>query len=179
VPGTAAHSARSWMGVNAIHAAAEVLDRLRAYEPAAVDVDGLTYREGLNAVRIKGGIAGNVIPDRCVVSVNYRFAPNHTEESALAHVRAVFEGFDVTRIDSAPGARPGLQHPAAAAFVAAVGGEPRAKEGWTDVARFAGLGVPAVNYGPGDPLLAHTDDERVDVDEISECEQRLRVWLNS
>ena len=179
VPGKAAHSARSWMGVNAIHAAAEVLDRLRAYDPATVEVDGLIYREGLNAVRISGGIAGNVIPDRCVVAVNYRFAPSHTEESALNHVRAVFEGFDVTRVDSAPGARPGLQHPAAAAFVAAVGGEPRAKEGWTDVARFSALGVPAVNYGPGDPLLAHADDERVDVTEIVTCEERLRLWLTS
>ncbi len=179
VPGKASHSARSWMGVNAIHAAAEVLDRLRAYEPGVIEVDGLTYREGLNAVAIRGGIAGNVIPDSCVVSVNYRFAPNHTEESALAHVRTVFEGFDVMLVDSAPGARPGLAHPAAAAFVSAVGGQPRAKEGWTDVARFSALGVPAVNYGPGDPLLAHADDERVDVTEIVACEERLRRWLTS
>lgn len=179
VPGRAAHSARSWMGVNAIHAAAAVLDRLRAYEPAEVEVDGLHYREGLNAVAITGGIAGNVIPDRAVVTVNYRFAPSHTEEFALEHVRSVFDGFEITLRDSAPGARPGLGHPAAAAFVAAVGGEPTAKLGWTDVSRFSALGIPAVNYGPGDPLVAHADDERVDVTEILVCEDRLRRWLTS
>jgi succinyl-diaminopimelate desuccinylase len=179
VRGRAAHSARSWMGVNAIHAAATVLDRLRAYEPAEVEVDGLVYREGLNAVSISGGIAGNVIPDRVLIGINYRFAPNHTEESALAHVREVFSGFEVVLVDSAPGARPGLNHSAAQAFVAAVGGIPRAKYGWTDVARFSALGVPAVNYGPGDPSLAHADDERVNINEIMACEDRLRVWLTA
>lgn len=177
VPGTAAHSARWWMGANAIHAAGEVLDRLRAYRPAEVEVDGLVYREGLNAVGITGGVAGNVIPDRCVVTVNHRFAPDKTVAEAADHVRKVFDGFDVSLTDSAPGARPGLAHPAAASFLAAVGGTPRAKDGWTDVARFAELGAPAVNYGPGDPLLAHHDEERVDVAEVERCEQRMRAWL--
>ncbi|PZF80746.1 succinyl-diaminopimelate desuccinylase [Jiangella anatolica] len=175
--GVAAHSARWWRGSNAIHAAGPVLQRLAAYEPATVTVDGLDYREGLNAVGISGGIAGNVIPDRCQVTVNYRFAPSHTEAEALDHVQQVFDGYDVRLLDSAPGARPGLDRPVAAAFVAAVGGEPRAKVGWTDVARFDALGVPAVNYGPGDPQLAHADDERVDVAEIEACESRLRAWL--
>lgn len=175
--GTAAHSARWWMGSNAIHAAGPVLQRLAEYQPATVTVDGLDYREGLNAVGISGGIAGNVIPDRCEVTVNYRLAPSHTEAEALDHVRQVFDGYDVRLLDTAPGARPGLDRPVAAAFVAAVGGEPRAKVGWTDVARFDALGVPAVNYGPGDPQLAHADDERVDVAEIEACEARLRAWL--
>jgi len=175
--GTASHSARWWMGSNAIHAAGDVLDRLRRYEPQVIEVDGLTYREGLNAVDIAGGIAGNVIPDHCVVSVNYRFAPSRSEADAEAHVRDVFAGFEVAVADSAPGARPGLTHPAVASFVAAVGGTPRAKYGWTDVARFSALGLPAVNYGPGDPSLAHHDDERVDVGEIEQCEARLRAWL--
>ncbi|MFW6091725.1 MAG: succinyl-diaminopimelate desuccinylase [Actinomycetota bacterium] len=177
VPGTRAHSARWWMGVNAIHAAGGVLDRLRAYRPAEVEVDGLVYREGLNAVGITGGVAGNVIPDRCEVTVNYRFAPDKSVAEAVEHVRDVFDGFDVSVTDSAPAARPGLGHPAAASFLAAVGGTPRAKDGWTDVARFAELGMPAVNYGPGDPLLAHHDEERVDVAEIERCEQRMRAWL--
>lgn len=179
VTGKAAHSARWWMGSNAIHAAGEVLDRLRSYRPAKVEVDGLVYREGLNAVDIRGGIAGNVVPDRCVVAVNYRFAPDKSPAEAEEHLRTVFDGFAVDLVDIAPGARPGLTHPAAAAFVAAVGGRPRAKEGWTDVARFAALGVPAVNYGPGDPQLAHHDDERVDVREITTCEQRMRAWLTA
>jgi succinyl-diaminopimelate desuccinylase len=177
VRGTAAHSARWWMGSNAIHSAGEVLDRLRAYTPAEVDVDGLTYREGLNAVDITGGIAGNVIPDTCVVTINYRFAPNKSVVDAEAHLRDVFDGFDLEVTEAAPGARPGLTHPAVASFVQAVGGQPRAKEGWTDVARFTGLGLPAVNYGPGDPLLAHHDEERVDVREIARCEDRMRTWL--
>lgn len=177
IPGRAAHSARWWMGENAIHAAGDVLDRLRAYRPAEIDVDGLIYREGLNAVGIAGGIAGNVIPDTCVVTVNFRFAPHRTEDGARHHVLEVFDGFDVAVTDCAPAARPGLGHPAAASFVAAVGGTPRAKQGWTDVARFTTLGIPAVNYGPGDPQLAHHDDERVDVGEIETCETRMRAWL--
>ncbi len=179
VPGVRAHSARAWTGVNAVHAAGEVLGRLRAYEPAEVEVDGLVYRECLNAVGIRGGVAGNVIPDECVVSVNYRFAPARSAEQAEQHVRELFEGFEVTLTDAAAGARPGLDHPAAAAFVAAVGGEPKPKYGWTDVARFPALGIPAVNYGPGDPLKAHADDERVPVSQIESCERGLRAWLSS
>ncbi len=177
VRGRAAHSARPWMGSNAVHAAGEVLDRLRSYEPAEVEVDGLVYREGLNAVDIRGGIAGNIIPDVCVVTVNYRFAPSRGEDEAEKLVRDLFSGYEVTMVDSAPGALPGLGHPAAAAFVAAVGAEPRPKLGWTDVSRFSALGVPAVNYGPGDPNLAHADDERVHGVEIERCELRMRDWL--
>lgn len=181
--GVAAHSGRSWLGVNAIHAAAPVLERLARYEPRTVEVDGLTYREGLNAVGIRGGIAGNVIPDECVVTVNYRFAPELTPEQAEAHVREVFAGHDVRVTDAAPGARPGLDHPAAVSFAAAVGGAggpaPVAKEGWTDVARFSALGVPAVNYGPGDPSLAHADDERCPVDQVAACFAGLEAWLTS
>ena len=177
VRGRAAHSARPWMGSNAIHAAGDVLDRLRSYEPAEVDVDGLVYREGLNAVDIRGGIAGNIIPDVCVVTINYRFAPSRGEDEAETLVRDLFNGYEVTMVDSAPGALPGLGHPAAAAFVAAVGAQPRPKLGWTDVSRFSALGVPAVNYGPGDPNLAHADDERVHVVEIEQCERRMRDWL--
>ena len=175
--GMRAHSARAWMGRNAIHDAGAVLDRLRAYEARRVRIDGLEYREGLNAVGITGGVAGNVIPDECVVAVNYRFAPDRSEEDALAHVQDIFAGFDVTCTDSAAGALPGLSRPSAAAFVAAMGGEPQPKLGWTDVARFSALGVPAVNYGPGDPHLAHSKDEYVDVNQIYRCEERMRAWL--
>ncbi len=175
--GEAAHSARAWMGSNAIHAAAPVLARLAAYEPLTVNVDGLDYRESLNAVKIHGGTAGNVIPDLCVVEINYRFAPDKTPEQAEAHVRELLDGFDVVCTDAAAGARPGLNHPAAASFVAAVGAEPKPKYGWTDVARFSELGIPAVNFGPGDPLLAHKDNEHVDADAIRECLRALQTWL--
>ena len=177
--GQAAHSARWWKGRNAIHEAGHVLARLQAYEPGKVTVDGLVYREGLNAVSIRGGIAGNVIPDECVVAVNYRFAPNKTQRHAEEHLRDLFAGYEVTVVDSSPGARPGLDHPAAAAFVAAVGLEPRPKYGWTDVARFSALGVPAVNFGPGDPSVAHMDDEHVHVAALFECERVMRAWLTA
>jgi succinyl-diaminopimelate desuccinylase len=177
--GEAAHSARAWMGRNAIHAAAPILARLADYSPATVTVDGLDYREGLNAVGISGGTAGNVIPDRCTVTVNYRFAPDKGLEEAEAVVRTLLAGFEVVRTDGAPGARPGLNHPAAAAFVAAVGREPLPKYGWTDVSRFSQLGVPAVNFGPGDALLAHKDDERVGAAAVRECLTSLEAWLRA
>ncbi|WNI17555.1 succinyl-diaminopimelate desuccinylase [Actinacidiphila sp. ITFR-21] len=175
--GRRAHSARSWLGDNAIHKAAPILARLAAYEPRRVEIDGLVYPEGLNAVLIEGGHAGNVIPDSCAVTVNYRFSPDQSEAEALERVRGVFDGFEVVLADSAPGALPGLSHPAAAAFVAAIGTAPAAKEAWTDVARFSALGIPAVNYGPGDPTLAHTREENVAVAAVLEAEEKLRRWL--
>jgi succinyl-diaminopimelate desuccinylase len=175
--GVAAHSARPWNGHNAIHDAADVLDRLQRYEARTAEVDGLEFREALNAVLISGGTATNVIPDRCVVTVNYRYAPDRSPEEAEAHVRSVFQGFEVAVTDNAGGARPGLHLPAAAAFVEALGVEVTAKQGWTDVARFSAMGVPAVNFGPGDPNLAHTDDERCPVHEYDTCEGALLRWL--
>ena len=177
--GERAHSARSWKGVNAIHRACEILALLNDYEPRLPVIDGLEYHEGLNAVGIRGGVAGNVLPDECVVEVNYRFAPDRSEAEAEAFVREYFDGFDVTLTDLAPGALPGLDRPAAAEFLAVVGKEPAPKFGWTDVARFTLLGVPAVNYGPGDPLLAHKQEEYVPEAEIDQCEQRLRTWLTA
>ena len=177
VSGVRAHSARSWLGENAIHAAAPVLARLAAYRAREVEVDGLTYREGLNAVFISGGVAGNVVPDQCSVTVNFRFAPDRSEQDALAHVREVFDGYELTLTDSAPGARPGLDSELAKAAVAAVGGEARAKLGWTDVARFGELGIPAVNLGPGDPNLAHKADEHVVIDRIGATEAALVGFL--
>jgi succinyl-diaminopimelate desuccinylase len=177
IGGVRAHSARSWLGTNAIHAAAPVLDRLAAYQAREVDVDGLTYREGLNAVAISGGVAGNVVPDACQISVNFRFAPDRSEDEAFAHVREVFGGYPVTLTDSAPGARPGLDGELAKSIVAAVGGEARAKLGWTDVARFGELGIAAVNLGPGDPNLAHKPDEHVVIARIGAVEDALVRFL--
>jgi succinyl-diaminopimelate desuccinylase len=132
-------------------------------------------------VRIDGGIAGNVIPDAASVTINFRFAPDRTVEQALAHVHEVLDGLDVTveQTDAAAGALPGLTKPAAAALVEAAGGQARAKYGWTDVARFAALGIPAVNYGPGDPNLAHRADEHVKVDQITATTEVLRRYLSA
>ena len=183
LPGRRSHAARSWLGENAIHRAAPVLAALAGYRARQVEVEGLAYREGLNAVSVSGGVASNVIPDECQVGIAFRFAPDRTEEQALAHVREVFAevlagegvGFEVT--DSSPAARPGLDLPLAADFVAAVGLPPRAKYGWTDVARFAGLGVPAVNFGPGDPNLAHTREEHVSPQAVLAAEEAVARWL--
>ncbi|MGY1710690.1 succinyl-diaminopimelate desuccinylase [Geodermatophilus sp. SYSU D00758] len=183
VPGRRAHSARSWLGENAIHGAAGVLATLAAHEARTVEIDGCTYREGLNAVGIEGGVAGNVIPDVCRVQVNFRYAPDRDEDAAEAYVREVLAdalaaGSTLTVVDNAGGALPGLGEPAAAAFVAAVGRPPRAKLGWTDVARFAAFGIPAVNYGPGDPQLAHTREEHVLVDRLEPAEDALVAYLS-
>jgi succinyl-diaminopimelate desuccinylase len=177
VPGKRAHSARSWLGDNAIHAAAPLLSTLAAYQPRSVDIDGCVYREGLSAVRIAGGVAGNVVPDVCTVTMNFRFAPDRDVAAAEQHVREVFAGYELTVTDSAPGALPRLTEPASAAFIAAIGSSPLAKYGWTDVARFGELGIPAVNFGTGDPNVAHARDERVDVRTIESVERALLRYL--
>lgn len=177
--GLAAHSGRAWRGDNAIHKLADVLQVLAAHEPATIPVEGLEYREGLNAIRISGGTAGNVIPDGASVEINYRFAPDKTLEQAQQRCRDLFPGHELEFVDLSPAARPGLDRPAAAAFVAAVGQEPQPKYGWTDVARFSAMGVPAVNFGPGDALLAHTDDEHVSAAAVRECHRVLLEWLRA
>ncbi|KFI63207.1 succinyl-diaminopimelate desuccinylase [Bifidobacterium cuniculi] len=200
VHGTAAHSARAWMGDNAIHKAAEVLNRLNSYENRAIEVDGLTYREGLNATLISGGKGTNVIPDECRIHVNYRFAPDKSIEEAKAlmmgadagaelgngeHVATggVFEGFGIEMKDESPSARPGLTDPLAQSLVALVkertGRDPLPKLGWTDVARFSQLGVPAVNLGAGSPLLAHKHDEQLPETDLTLMADLLKDWLGA
>lgn len=176
--GTACHSARPWMGHNAIHDLAGVLDRIARADVPEVEVDGLRYRQSLNAVAVGGGIADNVIPDHATVTVNFRFAPRWDGERALRFLtEEVFAGLEVEVVDCAEGARPGLHLPAAAAFVEALGLPVRAKQGWTDVSRFSALGIPAVNFGPGETEYAHTDDERCRIDQLVQAEDALRDWL--
>ena len=196
--GVAAHSARAWMGKNAIHAAAEILNRLNAHENRAIEVDGLTYQEGLNATLISGGKGTNVIPDECRVHVNYRFAPDKSLAEAKALMigadagaklgngehqatGGVFEGFGIEMKDESPSARPGLNSPLAQSLVSLVkertGRDPLAKLGWTDVARFAILGIPAVNLGAGSPLLAHKQDEQLPETDLLLMADLLEDWL--
>lgn len=175
--GVRAHSARAFMGVNAIHAAAKVLGRLAEHETGTVNVDGLDYRESLSAVSISGGVAGNVVPDACTVAVNYRFAPNKSAAEAEGFLREFFTGFDVVVTDAAEGARPGLDRAIAQDFIDTLGVSPAPKLGWTDVSRFSALGVPAVNFGPGNPLYAHKSDEHVAVTEVEEASRTLRDYL--
>ena len=160
--GVRAHSARPWLGVNAIHRLGPVLTAVAAFGGRKVEIDGCLFLEALSAVGIEGGVAGNVVPDRATVVLNHRFAPDRTAaeaEAALRQVVGEVDGFEV--VDVAVAARPGLDHPLLRSLVEASGGPPRAKLGWTDVARFASRGVPATNFGPGDPNVAHAADERV------------------
>ena len=177
--GVKAHSARPWMGENAVHKAGQILSKLASNQPDEVEVDGLVYRESLNAVLISGGIATNVIPDETVITVNYRFAPSKSEAEAFDYLKNFFDGFEVELKDSAAGARPGLDLPEAGAFVTATGSTAKPKYGWTDVARFSALGIPAVNFGPGDPNKAHADDENVPLEQITSAFDALRKWLTA
>lgn len=175
--GVAAHSARSWVGKNAIHAMVQVLQILANYSAQTVDVDGLLYKEGLNAVRISGGVAGNVIPDFAKVEINYRFAPNKTTTEAIEHMQQLFADFCVKIVDISAGASPNLTNPYVAQFIKFVGREVYPKYGWTDVSRFVAENIPAINFGPGNPLLAHTDNENVSIAEIQTCYDTLETWL--
>ena len=176
--GVKAHSARPWMGENAIHKATPILEKLSSFEPQTIAVDGLDYRESLNAVSIKAGIAGNVIPDLCEVEINYRFAPSKNAQAAKAQIEELFTGFEIEFVDVAEGARPGLDTELARQFLAATATTARPKYGWTDVARFSALGIPAINFGPGDPSLAHADNENLPVGHLFDVEKGLRSWLS-
>jgi succinyl-diaminopimelate desuccinylase len=164
--GARAHTARPWMGVNAVHRLGRVLAVLDAYEARAPTIDGCEFREALQAVRVEGGVANNVVPDRATVTINHRVAPDRTLAEAEAHVREVLapvlgDGDEVTVVSADPPALPGLSRPLLAALVERSGLPVRAKLGWTDVARFSEHGIPAVNLGPGDPNIAHTAGECV------------------
>jgi succinyl-diaminopimelate desuccinylase len=177
--GVRAHTARAWQGVNAIHGLTAALNTLANYEPRRAVVDNLEYIEGLQAIAVTGGVAGNVVPDSAVLTVNHRFAPDRSVTEAEAHVREVFAGYEVVVVDAAPSARPGLDRPAAADFLRATGGLPQPKLGWTDVARFAAAGTPALNFGVGDPLLAHTAAEFVTLDALRQVEAVMTSWLRA
>jgi succinyl-diaminopimelate desuccinylase len=181
--GARAHSARPWMGRNAIHRMGIVLDRLAAYESRRPVIDGCEFRDAIQAIHIEGGVAGNVVPDRATVRINHRFAPDRTIDEATNHLRSVIGDdilnddatFDV--VDAANAAAPSLTHPLLASLATRVGVAPRAKLGWTDVAFFAAQGIPAVNFGPGDPTIAHTKDELVHRHEIERAHAVLHTLV--
>jgi succinyl-diaminopimelate desuccinylase len=176
--GVRAHSARPWLGVNAIHRLGPVLTAVAGFQGRQVDIDGCLYLEALSAVGVEGGVAGNVVPDRATVVLNHRFAPDRTPDQAEASLRQIVGAVDEFEVvDFAVAAAPGLGHPLLKSLVAASGGPPRAKLGWTDVARFASRGIPATNFGPGDPNVAHAADERVTRAELEKVYSVLRTLL--
>jgi succinyl-diaminopimelate desuccinylase len=178
VRGARAHTARPWMGVNAVHRAVPILDRLAGHAAEVVEVDGLEYREALQVVALEAGVRPNVVPDECVITVNRRFAPTRSVAQAVAEVRALLDGADeVEVVNESPAAPPNLADPLVAGLVDALGVGVRPKLGWTDVARFAAHGIPAVNFGAGDPELAHTPNEQVTRAELESVHAGLARFL--
>jgi succinyl-diaminopimelate desuccinylase len=180
--GQRSHTARPWMGRNAIHRAGRVLGALDAYEGRRPVLDGCEYREAMQAVFVEGGVAGNVVPDRAVVTINHRFAPDRTGQEAADQVREVLtphleDGDEVDVVDVAEAAPPGLAHPLLASLRERNALEVRAKLGWTDVSRFAAAGIPAANFGPGESSLAHTPDERVERSSLEAAHAALEDLL--
>ena len=170
--GQRAHTARPWMGRNAIHRLGELLVSLDTYAHREPVIDGCTYREAMQAVFLDGGVAGNVVPDAAAVTINHRFAPDRSSEEAEAHMRSVIEPFmedgdTFEVVDLSPAAKPDLRHPLMASLAGRNNLIVRAKLGWTDVAFFAEKGIPAVNFGPGEATLAHTQNEHLEFTKIA------------
>jgi succinyl-diaminopimelate desuccinylase len=184
--GVRAHTARPFTGRNAIHRLGTLLQTVASWESRTVVLDGCTYAEQLQAVAVEGGVAGNVVPDAASVTLNFRYAPDRQLADAEAYLRRLLagtfneaEGDTWTLIDGADGAPPSLDHPLLSALVAKTGAPPRAKVGWTDVASFWEHGVPAANFGPGDPLLAHHPDEHVTRTQLERARQVLHALLTA
>lgn len=176
--GRRAHTARPWMGINAIHRLGRVLAAVEAHRSREPLIDGCQFREALQAVAVTGGVASNVVPDRATVTINHRFAPDRTADQAEALVRDLLAPHlephdEVKLVDVAGAAPPSLDHPLLEALIERNGLEVSAKLGWTDVARFADHGIPAANFGPGDATIAHMADERVERRHLERCHRAL------
>ncbi len=184
VSGVRAHTARPFTGRNAIHRLGELIGRIAAWPGREVVLDGCTYAEQLQVVSVSGGVAGNVVPDEASLLVNHRYAPDRRLAEAEAFLHQLLDpvleldaGDTWELVDGGDGAPPSLGHPLLAALVERTGAAPRAKVGWTDVASFWAHGVPAANFGPGDPLLAHHPDERVSRPALERASRVLRAVI--
>jgi len=177
--GTSAHSARPWTGENAIHIAAAALAPLAGLDPVDVEVDGLVFREVVSAVAIEGGIADNVVPDRCVARLNYRYAPGRSREQAEARVRELAADADVEILGNSPPAHVVVDRPLVARLREAGGLHVKPKQAWTPVAQFAEAGLDAVNFGPGATRYAHKADEQIEIPELQRTYDILRTFAGS
>jgi succinyl-diaminopimelate desuccinylase len=181
VAGVRAHTARPYVGRNAIHRLGEVINRVASYEPRTATIDGIDYVEQLQIVAVEGGVAPNVVPDCAACTLNHRFAPDRTMEEAfewlVSFLGELEEGDLVSLVDGAPAAVPALGNVRLQSLVDLSGASPKGKVGWTDVATFAELGTPATNFGAGDPLLAHRSDEFVTLGQLDEFARVLSDWL--
>jgi succinyl-diaminopimelate desuccinylase len=185
VRGVRAHTARPFTGRNAIHRLGDVIARVAGWPGREVELDGCTYAEQLQVVSVSGGVAANVVPDVASVDINHRYAPDRGMAEAEAFLHQLLDpmlepdaGDTWELVDAGDGAPPSLDHPLLAALVERTGAAPRAKVGWTDVASFWEHGVPAANFGPGDPLLAHHPDERVTRRQLEQAREVLGALVS-
>jgi succinyl-diaminopimelate desuccinylase len=176
--GRAAHSARPWLGINAVQLALEGLQGVFALAPFDVDVDGLVFREVLSVTQINGGIATNVIPARCEAILNFRYAPTRTMAEAEARVRELV-GHELEIVQHSPPAHVALRSPLVERLRDAGGFEVQPKQAWTNVADFAARGLDAVNLGPGATRYAHATDEQVSITELARTYEALQRFLTS
>lgn len=179
ITGRRSHAARWWKGENAIHKSAQLLELVNTYQPRTPEIEGLTFKEGLQAVAINGGVAGNVVPDQVEISFNHRFAPDRTSDQAIAHLKDFFTGFELEVLDISDAAGVGLTNKELANFVKSIDLPIAPKFGWTDVARFSKMNIPAINFGPGDPHLAHHPDEAVELRQLQTVYEKLNFWLSN
>jgi succinyl-diaminopimelate desuccinylase len=182
--GVRAHTARPFTGRNAIHRLAPLLQRVAEWPGRQVVLDGCAYAEQLQVVEVAGGVAGNVVPDLVEVSLNHRYAPDRGGAEAEAFLHELLDpaleldvGDTWEVLDAGDGAPPSLGHPLLKSLVEHSGAAPNAKVGWTDVASFWEHGVPAANFGPGDPLVAHHPDERVSRTQLERARAVLEAVL--
>jgi succinyl-diaminopimelate desuccinylase len=181
--GRRAHTARAYTGLNAIHRLGVVIEQVAAYRSRSVSIDGVNYMEQLQAVAVEGGVAPNVVPDSATLTLNHRFAPDRTKDEAVAWLRdylgeVLEDGDTFTVLDWAPSAPPSLSNERLFDLIQRTEQPPLGKAGWTDVATFQELGVPAANFGAGDPLLAHRSDEFVTLAQLENFESVFRSWLS-
>jgi succinyl-diaminopimelate desuccinylase len=175
--GRSGHSARPWFADNAIHRAADGIHAVAAVEPVPREFDGLTFTEVVSVTRINGGIASNVIPGEAIAQVNYRYAPGRTPAEAEAWLRDLLEPYGTVEIDgNAPSAPVAVANPLVQRLIATGDLEVAPKQAWTPVAEFAGVGVDAVNFGPGEPAQAHTRDEYVPIDALVASYETLEAF---
>ena len=180
--GARAHTARPFTGRNAIHRLGDVITKVAGYEPRATTIDGIEYVEQLQVVDISGGVAPNVVPDRALCTLNHRFAPDRTKDEAFAWIVEFLSdvtdtGDTVRLVDWAPPSPPSMTNERLASLVELTGERPKGKLGWTDVATFTELSIPATNFGAGDPLLAHRSDEFVTLAQLDQFASVLSAWL--
>ncbi|HJS71435.1 MAG TPA: succinyl-diaminopimelate desuccinylase [Acidimicrobiia bacterium] len=177
--GEAAHSARPWLGVNAVTRAGQFLTKMDRLQPELHPIEGLEFKEVVSVTRAGGGVANNIIPSRFDLNVNYRFSPDRTEEQAIAHLRLVCEDADEFEVaDSAPAAYPHMSHPLFQQLAEKAGAPVSHKQGWTDVAQLAQRGIPAINFGPGETTLAHKPGESIALDDLGWARDALAAVLS-